>query len=521
MITAYREPDRAKGRQLMDKLIRWVSAGVPSALTELITLGRTLKKRAAEVLAYFDRPGTSNGPTEAINGRREHLRGSALGFRTSPTTLPDRSSKPAASGHDYTLDCEEPFRSRPARSYVSRNSRALTYDVCSFEHINVDMRGQMKITGYTSLTTVHDWGRPIGDINGFVAAGKTEVPILLVHADGGLVGVGLGAHTDIERVFPAVEGEDPRSVTALYDRMLAYVFKTGHAGATFGTIGAVDMALWDLKAKMADEPLWRTLGGRDRFVPAYASGLDIALTDGELVALHERFADRGFASGKVKGGKDPLTDIARLKAVGDVLRRNSPRPALMLDANEAWNRKQAVRFVSEVEQQVELTWIEEPVRRWDAQGNAAVSRAVKAGVATGENLVGLEQYRPLLDANAVDIVQAGMVWGITHFLRVSALAHAFDLPVSLVGYNCNPVAHAATAVPNHLTTEVQDLDYPIGLTVDQEIADGGIVLGDAPGLGITVDEELIASIPTTDGWRITAGPHVRPERAGLRLVPEQ
>jgi transposase len=81
MITAYREPDRAKGRELMTKLIESVSQGVPAALSEVITLGRTLKKRAADVLAYFDRPGTSNGPTEAINGRLEHLRGSALGFR--------------------------------------------------------------------------------------------------------------------------------------------------------------------------------------------------------------------------------------------------------------------------------------------------------------------------------------------------------------------------------------------------------------------------------------------------------
>ncbi|WP_047692702.1 ISL3 family transposase, partial [Kocuria sp. ZOR0020] len=81
MIGAYREPDRAKGRQLMTALIESVSHGVPTALTELITLGRTLKKRAADVLAYFDRPGTSNGPTEAMNGRLEHLRGSALGFR--------------------------------------------------------------------------------------------------------------------------------------------------------------------------------------------------------------------------------------------------------------------------------------------------------------------------------------------------------------------------------------------------------------------------------------------------------
>lgn len=81
MITAYREPDRAAGRDLMAKLIDAVSQGVPGVLGEVITLGRTLKKRANDVLAYFDRPGTSNGPTEAINGRLEHLRGSALGFR--------------------------------------------------------------------------------------------------------------------------------------------------------------------------------------------------------------------------------------------------------------------------------------------------------------------------------------------------------------------------------------------------------------------------------------------------------
>jgi len=81
MIAAYREPDAGKGRAAMEKVIASVSSGVPAALREIITLGRTLKKRAGDVLAYFDRPGTSNGPTEAINGRLEHLRGSALGFR--------------------------------------------------------------------------------------------------------------------------------------------------------------------------------------------------------------------------------------------------------------------------------------------------------------------------------------------------------------------------------------------------------------------------------------------------------
>ena len=81
VIAAYRHPDRATGRAMMTTMIASVSHGVPGTLTEVTTLGRTLKKRAEDVLAYFDRPGTSNGPTEAINGRLEHLRGTALGFR--------------------------------------------------------------------------------------------------------------------------------------------------------------------------------------------------------------------------------------------------------------------------------------------------------------------------------------------------------------------------------------------------------------------------------------------------------
>ena len=81
MINAYRNTDRTAGLRTMSTLIDALGSAVPVELTELITLGRTLKKRAADVLAYFTRPGTSNGPTEAINGRLEHLRGSALGFR--------------------------------------------------------------------------------------------------------------------------------------------------------------------------------------------------------------------------------------------------------------------------------------------------------------------------------------------------------------------------------------------------------------------------------------------------------
>jgi L-alanine-DL-glutamate epimerase-like enolase superfamily enzyme len=379
----------------------------------------------------------------------------------------------------------------------------------------------VKVTGYRSLVTQHDWGRLIGDANGVMPEPRTEVHLLILETDSGMEGVGLGAHDDIDRVFGAVEGEDPRGVTALYDRMLDRVFKTGHSGATFGTIGTIDMALWDLKAKAAGEPLWRTLGGLDRFIPGYASGLDIALDDDALVRLYERFADRGFGAAKLKGGRSLEHDRRRLVALRELLGRNSAHPALMFDANESWNRSQAVRFVTALERTVELTWVEEPVRRWDAAGLASVRRGIRAAVATGENLTGLEQYRPLLDADAVDIVQVGNVWGITHFLRVAAVAHGHDLPVSLVGFHANPVAHAATAVPNHLALEVQDLSFPIGLAVDQEFEDGGIVLGEEPGLGIRVDESQMRSLrDTTIAPSAIDGPHVRPDRAGLRLVPD-
>lgn len=379
----------------------------------------------------------------------------------------------------------------------------------------------MKITGYRSLSTTQKWGRPIGDANGLIKCGLTDVPVLLLETDSGLTGVGLGQHADIERVFSAVENEDPRAVTALYDRMLARVFKSGHSGATFGAIAAVDMALWDLKAKMAEEPLWRMLGARDRFVPGYASALCFGLDDDELAAHYRLWAERGFTSAKIKGGRDIDRDIRRLRLVRDVLEANTPRPALMLDVNESWSLKQAIRHIAEIERDIDLTWIEEPLRRWDVEGHARVSRAVKAAVATGENLTGLEQYAPLFAAGAVDVVQTGSVWGITHFNRVAAAAHAHNLPVSPVAYHANPAAHAAAVAPNMLSIEVQTFDPPAGLRVDQQIADGGIVLGDAAGLGIEVDEDAILANRLKGDWSDPGGPHVRPRRAGLGLAPER
>lgn len=377
----------------------------------------------------------------------------------------------------------------------------------------------MKITGYRTIAAHHDWGRSIGDANGHITDAITSVPVVVVETDAGIDGVGIGSHADLDRLFPAIEGEDPRAVGALFDRMLAQVFKSGHGGATYGGVATFDAALWDLKAKLAGEPLWRLLGGRDRFVPGYASGLDIALPDEDLARFYAVFSERGYVAGKLKGGLDIDADLRRLEILSDAFRHNTPRPGLMLDANESWNLKQAVRYVREVERSFDLMWVEEPLRRWDAAGHARLSGAIKAAVATGENLTGVEQFRGLFDANAPDIVQAGAIWGVSHAFRLALAAAARDLPFSPVGYNANPaVAHVMTAIPNHLTTEVQDVRFAHGITVDHEFADGGIVLSDAPGAGIAIDEAVITAANGADGWRDPAGPHMRPLRAGLRVV---
>ncbi len=377
----------------------------------------------------------------------------------------------------------------------------------------------MKITGYRSLTTHHDWGRLIGDVNHVSDATLMPVPILLVTTDENIGGIGIGAHDDVERVFPVIEGEDPRSVTALYDRMCDYTFKVGHQGAIAQTIGAIDMALWDIKAKAAGEPLWRLLGARDRFVPGYASALDIGLEGEEFLAVHKRFAERGFRGAKLKGGRYLERDVERLATLREIYSASSTAPALMIDANEAWHRSQAIRYVAQLEEHFDITWVEEPVRRWDAAGLAAVRRGVRAGVASGENLSGLEQFRPLLDADALDVVQVGWGWGTTLAMRVAAAAHARDLPVSPVGFS-PAIAPAAAAMPNMLTIEVQDLAFPIGLRVDQELDDGGIVLGDNPGNGFAIDEGAIAPRIASPLGATTPAWQVRPSRAALRITPE-
>jgi len=362
--------------------------------------------------------------------------------------------------------------------------------------------------------------RAVGDAN--LPGGVDLLPgsILFLDTDEGVSGIALGYGVGVDSLFGVIDGADPREVTSLWIRMNDFLHKGGNEGAASAALSAIDVALWDLKAKLAEEPLWCTLGARDRRVKAYASGLDYCLSDEELFKFYRRMAEHGIDSGKLKVGLDPAADLRRLAIVRDALSVATPRPGLMIDANEYWSPKQAVRYVRQLERHFDLVWVEEPARRWDYDGLRLVSQQISAAVASGENLHNLADIYPLIANRAVDVIN---VWtgqsGVTGLRQIAHMAHAHGLPVTMMNAQANYMAQIAAALPNHCAMEVVDPGREHCLAWHDQIEDGYIVLGDAPGFGITVDEaklkELQANPPAGRG----KFPFPRREGAGRYIVP--
>jgi len=378
----------------------------------------------------------------------------------------------------------------------------------------------MKITGYRVENYLMKMDRLVGDAN--LPSGVEMLPgsILFLETDENITGISLGYGGGVEGLFPAIEGRDPREVVALWIRMNDYLHKGGNEGAASMALSAIDMALWDLKARVADEPLWRTLGACTNRVKAYASGLDYCLSDDELFRFYRRMAERGIDSGKLKVGLDLEADLRRLGIMREALSIASKRPGLMIDPNEYWSPKQAVRYVRQIEKEFDLIWVEEPARRWDYDGLRQVSRQVRAAVATGENLHNLSQFYPLLANDAVDIIN---VWtghsGVTGCRQVAHMAHVHGVPVTMMNAQANYMAHVAAALPNHTMMEVVDPGREHCLKFDNHVEDGCIILGEAPGFGIEVDEKKLKALQQNPPSGRGKFPFPRRDGAGRYIVP--
>ena len=379
----------------------------------------------------------------------------------------------------------------------------------------------MKITGYRYETYMMRLDRPIADCN--LPAGLNLLPgsVLWIDTDEGVSGISLGFGVEgVAALFHLIEGEDPREVVGLWMKINDYIHKLGNEGAANGALSAIDIALWDLKAKLAGEPLWKTLGAAEGRVRAYASGLDYCLTDDELFAFYRRMADQGIDGGKLKVGLDLEADMRRLGIMQDALSVAAEHPVLMIDSNEYWSAKQAIRYISRMEREYDLAWVEEPARRWDYRGLRLVSQQVTAAVATGENLNSVADFYPLIANRAVDVlnVAAGHS-GITGCRQIAHLAHLHGLPVSMMNCQAEFMAHLAAALPNHVGMEVVDPGREQCLRFHSRIEDGHILLSDQPGLGIEIDEKALAELQTNPPEGYGQFPFARREGAGRYLVP--
>ena len=383
----------------------------------------------------------------------------------------------------------------------------------------------MKITGVQTRLYEATLPRALADANYPTGSNTMGGLAVFLETDEGVMGGTLGnpgarpiLHSLVERLLV---GQDPRGVRGLWKRMVDDVFKGGNRGLVTAAIGDLDFALWDLKAKINDEPLWRTLGASVPKVKAYASGIDLNLTDEEIHTFYAGLAARGVNAGKLKVGLDEKMDLRRLGIMRDALATSGKRPLLMIDSNEYWSPKQAIRRIRRMEQDFDLTWVEEPARRWDYRGLRQVSRAVSAAVATGENLHDPGDFLALIANEAIDVVQVGQgTTGITGAEMVAHTAYGFELPVAMMNCAGNFMAHLAAALPNHSMMEVVQAGREVCFAVDTRIEDGYIVVGETPGVGIMFDEDKLKALEVE---RLSPGIKLagwgRRRGAGLYEVP--
>lgn len=284
---------------------------------------------------------------------------------------------------------------------------------------------------------------------------------------------------------PMLTGQDPRRAEQLWDRMYWRLHYVGRGGIASFAMAAVDIALWDLKAKAAEEPLWRFLGGHDSKARVYAGGIDLQLPLDQLAKQTDENLDRGFRAIKMKVGRESLAeDVERVAAMRKLL---GPDILLMVDANMKWTADQAIK-ASRAFADFDIHWLEEPTIPDDVEGHRRVKTEGVLPVATGENLHTIYEFQKMIAGNAVSFPEPDVsnIGGITSWLKVASLAEAYNLPVTTHGVHELHV-HLLAAIPNASLLEAHGFGLDRYTTGPVVIRDGWAVAPNRPGHGVEFD----------------------------------
>jgi L-alanine-DL-glutamate epimerase-like enolase superfamily enzyme len=285
-------------------------------------------------------------------------------------------------------------------------------------------------------------------------------------------------------------GEDPNDIGKVYSKLLWAGASVGRSGVATQAIAAIDIALYDLKAKRAGLPLAKLLGAYRDSVQTYnTSGGFLHAPIEEVKERATQSLAEGIGGIKIKvGHPDSTVDLARVTAVREHLGDSVP---MMVDANQQWDRPTALRF-GRVLEQFGLVWIEEPLDAYDAEGHGQLAAALDTPIATGEMLSSVAEHIALIEHRSVDIIQpdAPRIGGITPFLRLAALADQANLQLA-PHFAMEIHLHLAATYPREPWVEHFEWLNPL-FNERLEIRDGRMWLPDRVGLGFTLSEQAYA-----------------------------
>ncbi len=336
---------------------------------------------------------------------------------------------------------------------------------------------------------------------------KVEEIYLEIHTDADIFGI-FGPIEDyqvfviLKYLRPYLTGRDPLATELLHDQMLR-MNRHGRSGMFMTGVSAVDCALWDLKGKAWDMPVYRLLGGPTRpSVPAYASMLGYSVEPEAAAEVAAEFKDQGFPAqkwffryGPADGEEGKAMNVGLVSALREAV---GPYYPLMLDAFWGWDTRYAMEMM-QLLRLLNVTWVEEPIPPERVGGFRRLKAAAPSvPIATGEHVYTRWQVKELLVNEAVDFIQTDPDWtgGITELVKIATLCSAFEVPMVAHGHSLLAALHVAGAQP---PTHVPYVEYlfrhqarkQFFHTPFYEPISGTVALPDLPGLGLVLDEEKI------------------------------
>ncbi len=300
---------------------------------------------------------------------------------------------------------------------------------------------------------------------------------------------------------PHILGRDPLATELLHDQMIR-MDRHGRSGMFMTAVSVVNNALWDLKGKVYDQPIYRLLGGPTRpAVPAYVSMLGYSTKAEDVTSLAKEYKAQGYTAqkwffryGPADGAEGMDKNLAMAQAARDAV---GPHYQLMFDAFMGWDLSYATMMVRELEP-LRPTWVEEPFPPERVSEFRRLRQAAAVPIATGEHIYTRWQTKELLINDAVDVLQNDPDWtgGITEQVKLCALASSFEVPLIAHGHSLLPALHVAgaqspAAVPRveYLVRAQETKQY--FQSVIYRPKHGDVALPTLPGLGIVLDESKI------------------------------